>query len=55
MKMLLKFLIYSLRTIDGYKNSANKLLQAMNKSVMDQYSKDNNNLQPPEYKRLEII
>ena len=54
MKMFLRFLIYSLRTVDGYKNSANELLKVMNLNAEEEYRKKYNKQNITEYKLLEI-
>ena len=37
--MLTKFLIYSLKTLDGKTNSANKLLEILNEERIEDYKK----------------
>ena len=40
MDCFLKFLIYNLRTIDGKRGTADKMLEAMNKASEEEYKKD---------------
>ena len=54
MKLFLRYLIYSLRTLDGYKNSANNLLKAMDLEEEDKYRRENKKQNITEYKLLEI-
>ena len=42
MNKLLKFLIYSLRTLDGSRNSASNVLNLMNKECIQDYKKLHN-------------
>jgi hypothetical protein len=41
MQYIIKFLIYSMRTVDGKKNSGDKLLQLMDKQAIEDWKKQN--------------
>ena len=41
MQYIIKFLIYSMRTVDGKKNSGDKLLHLMDKQAIDDWKQQN--------------
>lgn len=55
MNMLLKFLIHSLRTIDGYRGTADPVLEVLNKQSTMEYLKKNNRDRVSESVRLRLI
>ena len=55
MNKILKFLIRSLRTIDGQRGSANKMLNEMNKNSVKEYMEKYNRKEISESQRLRIV
>ena len=55
MSKILKFLIWNVRTLDGKKGSADKILSAMNEQSFEQYRQENRKTVIDEQAEREIV
>ena len=55
MRNVLKFMIQAMRTLDGRRGTAEKMLQVMNQQGCDEYRQTNETIFVPEAARREII